>query len=125
LSNITQTTVDVAWTDNSDHGASITDHEIRWGTDPTGVVSDTETGVTSPWTVEDLTPGSTYYFWVRAQNAVGWGAWSPPQSTTAIAGVRLKYGGVWKQAIPYVNDAGVWRLVRPWAKNFGVWKETI
>ncbi len=125
LSNITQNSVTMSWTDNSDNGSTITQHEIRWGTDSSGAGAETLEGPSSPWVVEDLDPGVTYYFWVRAENGVGYSDWSPPQSTTAIAGARVKYGGVYKMAIPHVRYEGVWYVARPIAKNFGVWKEAI
>jgi Siphovirus protein of unknown function (DUF859)./Fibronectin type III domain. len=125
LSNLAQTSVTVSWTENDDHGVTVTGRELRYGTDSSGAGATVVSGAASPWDITDLIPGTTYYFWVRVQNTIGWSAWSPPQSTTAIAGARVKYSGVFKMAIPYVRYEGVWRVARPIPKNFGEWKPAI
>lgn len=124
LSNVTQTSATVTWSPNGSGGTPITSYELRYGTDPSGSGATIVTA-TSPYNVTDLSPGQTYYFWVRAINAVGTSAWSIVANSTSIAGVRIKYAGVWKHAIPYVRDAGVWKLARPWMRYLGTWKETV
>jgi len=124
FANITPTTLDVLWTPNSNGGAAITNYEIAYGTNPSSP-SNTVTSATSPKGITGLTPGTTYYFKVRAQNSVGWSAYSAQTSAMTIAGVRIRDGGVWKIAVPYVKDGGVWKLARPYVKVAGVWKETI
>jgi len=123
LTDISPTSVTVSWTPNSDGGSAITAFEVGYGTSSSAPTS-TSTG-TSPKIISGLTPGTTYYFWVRAQNSVGWGPYSASASVMTIAGVRIKDGGVWKIAVPYVRDAGVWKLARPYVKYLGIWKETI
>lgn len=124
FTNVQPTTLDVNWTPNGNGGAAITDYEIAYGTNPSSP-SSTVTSATSPKGITGLTPGTTYYFKVRAQNSVGWSAFSTQTSIMTIAGVRVRSGGVWKIAVPYVRFAGVWRLARPYVKVSGVWKETI
>jgi hypothetical protein len=123
--NIGPVSVTVVWTPPSagDGGSPITAYEVSYGTDPL-VHAASVTG-TSPLTVTGLQPGTRYYFWVRAQNAVGWSAYSAPVVATTIAGVRLKVGAEWKIAIPYVNVGGVWKLAQPFVRYLGVWKGTV
>lgn len=124
LSNIQPTTMQVAWTPNSNGGAAITNYEIAYGTNPASP-SNTSTSATSPKTITGLTPGLTYYFKVRAQNSVGWSAYSAQSNARTIAGARVKVGGVWVLASVYVKDGGVWKLARPYVRDGGVWKEAI
>ena len=123
ISNIGPTTADVTWTPNGAGGSPITGYDIAYGTDPTGVGA-TVISATSPQTITGLTPGMTYYFYVRAINVVGAGPYCTPASAMTIAGIRVRDAGVWKTAIPYVKDAGVWKLAVPYVKDAGVWKGT-
>ena len=69
-------------------------------------------------------PGTKMYYWVRAHNAVGWGPFNGPQSGTLLPGIRVKVGGVWKNAIPYVKVAGVWKAAVVYIKKSGAWVST-
>lgn len=122
LSAVTPTSATVTWAAAGNGGSPITGYELGYGTSftaPTTIIS-----ALSPKTVTGLTPGSTYYFWVRAINAVGTGPWSTPASTSTIAGVHVKVSGVWKFAVPWVKSGGVWKTAVPWVKSSGVWKNT-
>lgn len=123
LSDIASTSLTATWTPNADGGAVVTAFQIGYGLTPS--TQDTIISAASPMNVTGLAPGTKYYFWVRAQNAIGWSPWSAASTAMTIAGARVKVGAVWKLAIPYVKDGGVWKLARPWARNAGVWKETI
>lgn len=60
---------------SSNGGSAVTGYDVRWGTTnpPTGSpVADSA----SPYDVAGLAAGSTQYFQVRANNAIGAGAWS-------------------------------------------------
>lgn len=122
ISDRTMTSVVATWTPPDNGGTGITAYQVGYGTSSAGPAS-TVTG-NSPQTVTGLLPGRVHYFWVRAQNAVGWGPWSAPTTAQTVAGVRVKVGADWVLAVPYVRDGGDWVLARPWAKNAGVWKET-
>jgi hypothetical protein len=122
LSSITATSVDVSWTDNSNGGSAIIAHQIGYGTSssaPTTTVS-----ASSPQVVNGLTPGTTYYIFVRAQSSVGWSAWSKPTSMKTVAGAYILVGSTWKLAVPYVNVGGTWKLAEAWGRSAGVWKRT-
>lgn len=119
---LTQTSVTASFVPNFDGGSPITGYQI--GYDTASVTPSTIVAATSPKTITGLDPGIKYYFWVRAQNSVGWGPWSSVTGATTIAGARVKVGGVWKTAIPYVRVGGVWKLAQPWVRVVGVWKET-
>ena len=123
ISNVKPTTADVAWTANGDGGSAITGFDVGYGTSPSSPTT-TVAVTTSPVTITGLTPGTQYYFWVRAKNSVGNSPWSGVASTMSISGVRINVSGVWKLAVPYVRDAGTWKLARPYVKSLGVWKET-
>lgn len=125
FTNVGPVSIAVNWTPNSNGGAAIDKYEVSYGTDNSVSQFQVET-TSSPYTVTSLTPGTVYYFWVRAHNSVGWGSYSAQfVSQQTIAGVRIKDGGVWKIAVPYVKDAGTWKLARPYVRVAGVWKETI
>lgn len=122
LSSITATTVDVSWTDNSNGGASITAHQIGRGTSALG--PSVTVSASSPQVLAGLAPGNTYYIFVRAQNSVGWSAWSKPTSMRTVAGAYILVGTTWKLAVPYVRVGGVWKLAEAWSRTAGVWKRT-
>lgn len=48
-------------------------YDVRWGT-TSGTYSQTASGVSSPYIISTLSPNTTYYFVVRANNAIGSGA---------------------------------------------------
>jgi hypothetical protein len=123
LSDATQTSFFASFTDNSDGGSPILERQLRYSTvnDPTLATPVTYTGVTE---VTGLDPATTYYVWARVRNSVGWSAYSAARTIRTIAGVFVKVGAEWKEAIPYVKDGGVWKLAEAWGRVAGVWKKT-
>jgi hypothetical protein len=121
LSDATQISVKAVFTGNGEGGTPVVQWQIAYGTDPVTpqIYVDGYNMTISP-----LDPGTTYYFWSRGRNAVGWSPLSAVRSITTIAGAYLKVGTVYKTAVPYVKVAGVWTLARPWARAAGVWKES-
>lgn len=123
LSSVTATTVDVSFSANGNGGSVITGYQIGWGTSSTAPTN--TIAASSPQVITGLTPGTVYYFWARAQNAVGFSAWSPSEHTNTVAGLYINVGGTWKQAMVYVNVGGTWKVAEPWARSVGVWNRTL
>lgn len=123
VSNATQNSVVISFTDNGNGGSAILERQVARNTSntTTGATTASYTGVKT-WT--GLNPATTYYFWARSRNAAGWGPYSPVATLRTIAGARVNVNNVWKEAIPYVNVGGVWKVARPWVRDAGVWKET-
>lgn len=124
LSNITPSTLTAKFSANSNGGSAITSYELGYGTSSTAP-STILASTTPSFNVSGLLPGTTYYFWSRAKNAVGYSPWSSPTTNKTAPGVRINVGGEWRNAIPYVNVNGTWKIARPWAKVAGVWRETL
>lgn len=122
LARVTATTVDVSFYPNSDGGTAITAWQIGWGTSsstPTSYVS-----ASSPQVLNGLTPGTTYYIFVRALNSVGWSAWSKPTMMKTVAGAYVLVGSTWKLVVPYVNVGGTWKIAEAWGRVAGAWSRT-
>jgi len=124
ISNIDQTTLDLAWTQNPSDGLPVTVYTISYGT-ATDATGSTTTSDIPTKTISGLNPGVKYYFKVKATNSVGTGPYSSISNATMVAGAYVLDGGVWKKAIPYVRDGGVWKLARPYSKSLGVWQRSI
>lgn len=123
VTNATQTSVVISFTDNGNGGSAINDRGVYYST-----MNSVSTALFVPYagvrTITGLSPGKTYFFWARVHNSVGWGAYSPVATLRTIAGARLNVNGVWKEAIPYVKVNGVWKLARPWGRVSGTWTES-
>lgn len=119
LSSVTATTVDVSFYPTSDGGSAITAWQIGWGTSSS--TPDSFVSATSPQVLPGLTPGTNYYIFVRAQNSVGWSAWSKPTMMTTVAGAYVLVGTTRKLAIPYVNVGGTWKMAEAWGRSAGTW----
>jgi hypothetical protein len=84
LSNVTDTTLTVTFSPGAIHGSVIDEYQIGYNTttsmytggDPQYRTSDGNTPLTG------FTPKTTYYFWARAHNAIGWSEWSTRASVT-------------------------------------------
>lgn len=124
LSGIGPVAVTMGWAPPYNGGSIITGYEVGYSTSNTLPPSTIDTG-TSPKLITGLTPSTVYYFWVRAENAIGFSPWSTPASAETFPGARIKVDEEWVAAIPYVKYAGVWEIAVPFVKHAGVWKETI
>lgn len=72
-----------------------------------------------------LKPGTTYRFWARGRNAVGWGPWSGSMTARTHAGARVRYQGTWREAVPYVKYKGTWRVAESHVRHGGKWKRGV
>jgi len=81
--------VSLSWTAACDGGAAVTSYDVRHATSSamTGATTVPGASTGSPAattaTVSGLTPGTTYWFQVRATNSAGSGAWGPSTPVSA------------------------------------------
>jgi hypothetical protein len=109
-------------------GGTIDNYVLRRyiGTDTTGNHFDYP-GNDTTRNITDLDPGETYTFTVLAHNnssqSNGFSPPSDPNTITTTAGVWIRYGGVWKKAIPYIRVSGQWKQAITYVRS-GTWKQT-
>lgn len=87
MSQITDNSMLFDMNQNDTGGLSITNAQVRWGTDPNAVGASTTTGLPSyyQFTIGGLKRNTLYYFWGRIYNSKGWSAWSNRVSATTLA----------------------------------------
>jgi hypothetical protein len=125
--NVLHTSFTFEFDDPADTGGSaITGREY--------MLSDVNTFAGAVWTAAPSTgivnitgkkPGTVYYAKARVRNASGYSPISAIRTTRTLAGAKVRVGGVWKDAIPYVRVAGVWHPAIPYVRVLGVWKTTV
>jgi hypothetical protein len=124
VTNLRTTSLQVNTTANWDGGSPIIKYELGYGTDPVRAqVSAFST--TAQFNLSGLSPGTNYYFWVRAYNAIGSSPWSERATARTYAGCYIRNGGTWKLAVPYVKVDGVWTPAQPFVRSSGTWKQTV
>ena len=104
---------------NSDGGSPIREWQIGYGRDPRNVQYLVGSGGTS--TIGGLSIGTTWYFWSRGRNDVGWGPWSARSDGRTLSSGRVKVAGVWREMVLYVKVSGAWREAILYEKKAGVW----
>jgi hypothetical protein len=72
-----ETSAAVAFTADDSGGSTIT--RLEFALDDTTAVDDSTASLSSPYTLNNLSPGTAYTVYMRAVNAVGAGPWSAPQ----------------------------------------------
>lgn len=94
------TTASAPWTDGSDGGSTILNHDLEIEKDGVSGTVVSDIGNTSPYGATGLTNGSDYRFRVRTSNAIGdspWSAWSnevtPTSPASSSAGGGRRGGG--------------------------------
>lgn len=129
MSNETVDSFGFNYRTNGDGGAAITSHEVQWWI-PGGTLIWTDVncrGYSDPQGgriagAPALLPGSEYHVRGRVGNSAGWSDYSPFYAGRTLPGARVKSGGSWRWAIPYVKQNGVWRMARPYGKAGGTWR---
>lgn len=104
---------------NSNGGSPIREWQIGYGTSSTSVQKTLSSSGTSK--VGGLNLGTTYYFWSRGRNDVGWGPWSARSQGRTLSSGRVKVSGVWREMVLYVKVSGAWRQAILYEKKAGVW----
>lgn len=115
----TPTTITYKFSSNGSGGSKILEWQIGYGTNATSVQKTLRSSGTS--TVTGLRPATTYYFWSRGRNALGWGPWSVRMARRTDAGARVRIGGVWKEAVPMIRVKGKWVVAEAWVRSGGKW----
>jgi hypothetical protein len=123
LLGTTSTTATIDWDPPSDDGGSpITSYTVQWSTTSGFTSGNGSATATAPYTISGLSPGTRYYIRVRANSAVGSGAWSPSVPTTLQSGVKVWNGTAFVDRQVYVWDGSSWTAadeVRIW--NGSTW----
>jgi len=104
---------------NGNGGSPIREWQIGYGTDPNAAQYLVGSGGTS--VIGGLSIGTTWYFWSRGRNDVGWGPWSSRSEGRTLSSGRVKVAGVWREMILYVKVSGAWRQAILYEKKSGVW----
>lgn len=117
---IGHTSARIRFSGNSDGGSPIREWQIGYGTSSTTVQF--TVGSSGTTTVGGLSLATTWYFWARGRNDVGWGPWSSRVSVRTLSSGRVKVAGTWREMVLYVKVAGVWRQAIIYNKVAGVWK---
>jgi hypothetical protein len=78
-----QTSAQVAFTADDSGGSTIT--RLEFALDDTTAVDDSTASLSSPYTLNNLSPGTAYTVYMRAVNAVGAGPWSAPQAFVTLS----------------------------------------
>lgn len=123
LSNVAATTATVNWGDPPTSDAA-SQYNLQIATDSgfTNLVSNVTAAWAKTYNVTGLTPGTTYYYRVRAYTGGGWGAFSATTSNKTLSGAKVRQAGAWKDAIAYVRVAGAWKQATVSKRVSGAWK---
>lgn len=73
------------------------------------------------WNHTNMQQNVLWYSHVRVKTNQGWGQWSDIITYRTLTSARVKAGGVWVDAVPFVKINGVWREAVAFAKIAGVW----
>jgi hypothetical protein len=122
LDSIGHTSMRYRFSGNSDGGSPIREWQIGYGTDPSNVQYLVGSSGTSD--IGGLSIATTWYFWSRGRNDVGWGPWSSRSQARTLSSGRVKVAGTWREMVLYVKVAGVWRPAIIYNKVAGVWRSS-
>jgi len=112
--SLTSVSVSISWSAPSDTGgSSITGYDLQRATSADFSHATTSADVTSPRSITNLSPNTTYWVRVRAKNAAGAGAWSSGVSFTTLSGARIGNGSGWTDTLIWIGDGSTWVAHRP------------
>lgn len=102
--DITHTGMTYEFNDNSNGGSAITSRQYMCSTSPTFVGATWQTAPSDGIvTLDNLIPGTKYYWKARVINAVGPSTASTTVSATTLSGMKVKHDGAIRDAVPYVK----------------------
>jgi hypothetical protein len=127
-SNVLPQSMTLSWTGSTDNAGSAVDYYLLRRFDNaagTGSYTDyTTTGLS--YNVSGLTPGKTYSWRVYAHNGAadngGYSNASGMLTKATMAPLRVKVGGVYKYAVPYVKVNGAYKSAVPMGKRAGIYR---
>jgi len=122
ISNVSTTTFTVSWkAPNYNGGSAVTGYDQEYQTSGGAAVTTSST-VGTAINASGFQPGVGYRVRVRAKNAVGPGPWSGWAYLTTLSGMKVRVGGVWRNAKVWVRVGGTWRQAKVYVRNGGTWK---
>jgi hypothetical protein len=111
---------------NGSGGATVDYYLVRYGTanpPEAGPYVEFTTG-TGRNPIGGLSTGTRYYYRVYAHNAMGYSAPSAVSEMITQTPTRVKIGGTYRIALPYVKVAGVYKLSEAYKKIAGTYRRT-
>lgn len=122
ITNLSTTTFTVSWgAPTSNGGSAVTGYDQEYQT-AAGAPVTTSSTVGTAINAVGFQPGTAYRVRVRAKNAVGAGPWSGWAYLTTLSGMKVRVGGVWRNAKVWVRVGGTWRQAKVYVRNGGTWK---
>lgn len=124
VTNVTPTTVTVAWDPGSRGNADIDLYSPHKATQPnfSDDVFVQVGGGERSYTWTGLTPGTTYYLRVNAHNADGWSDMSATVQTRTLSGFYVSDGSTWKATEAFVSDGSAWKPIEVYVSDGSTWK---
>lgn len=117
ISQLTATSMRVAWSAPSNGGNAITGYDVEV---VRGGQAQTSSATASPLNLSNLTPSTAYSIRVRAKNQQGAGAWSDAASVTTLAGAYAPKDGVYVSTVAQAPKSGVYAAVEVQVPKNGV-----
>ena len=126
VTELKPTSLFLTWPAPTDMGGADLDHYLvqYWpNAEGTGTPLEVQK-TTRSGGIANLIPGTTYRIEVHAKNkaTTAYSPASPAVTAFTQSRARVRFGGVWRLAIPYVRVAGQWKMASPFIRSGGTWK---